>query len=140
MTTGSCIWRLVVTMAIAICVASCSSNDAPPPQTGFESMQLSPAAAGSCEIDAVKMCQVLEGSSAAAPSSQTASVSTPSSVMPTTAPDSLEFQIPAGQSIKLACYFDPQHTSLYRANATADSPLTGNSVEYMKQHGFCVKK
>jgi len=103
-------------------------------------MQLSPAAAGSCEIDAFKMCQVLEGSSAAAPSSQTASVSTPSSVMPTTAPDSLEFQIPAGQSIKLACYFDPQHTSLYRANATADSPLTGNSVEYMKQHGLCVKK
>ncbi len=73
MMTGSCISRLVVTMAIAICVASCSSNDAPPPQTGFESMQLSPAAAGSCEIDAFKMCQLLDGSSAGAAPSQTAS-------------------------------------------------------------------
>ena len=137
MMTGSCFSRLVV--AMAICVASCSSNNAPAPQTGFESMQLSPAAAGSCDIDAFKMCQLLDGSSAAA-SSQTASTQMPSSYGPPNIPDSLEFQIPAGQSLKLACYFDPQHTSLYRANATADSPLTGNSVEYMKQHGFCVKK
>jgi len=140
MMTGSCFSRLVVTMAMAICVASCSSSNAPAPQTGFESMQLSPAAAGSCDIDAFKMCQLLDGSSAGAAPSQTASTQMPSSYGPPNIPDSLEFQIPAGQSLKLACYFDPQHTSLYRANATADSPLTGNSVEYMKQHGFCVKK
>lgn len=59
---------------------------------------------------------------------------------PPNLPDSVEFQIPAGQNIKLMCYFDPQHTSIYRADATPDSALTGNSVEYMQKRGFCVKK
>jgi hypothetical protein len=137
MMTAARIARLLGTMTIAICVASCSSKNAQPPQMGLTTMQLSPAAAGSCKIDAVKMCQVTDSS--AAPSSQSAAVSMPSSYGPPNIPDSLEFQIPAGQTIKLACYFDPQHTSVYRAEATAETPLTGNSVEYMKQHGFCVK-
>jgi hypothetical protein len=38
------------------------------------------------------------------------------------------------------CYYDPQHTSVYRADATPDSALTGNSVAYMKQRGFCANK
>ncbi len=63
-----------------------------------------------------------------------------SSYGPPNLPDSYEFQIPAGQNIKLMCYYDPQHTSVYRADATADSALTGNSVEYMKQRGFCANK
>jgi len=45
-----------------------------------------------------------------------------------------------GQAIKLMCYYDPQHTSVYRADATAQSALTANSVEYMKQRGFCINK
>ena len=56
------------------------------------------------------------------------------------APESVEFQIPMGQAIKLMCYYDPQHTSVYRADATAQSALTANSVEYMKQRGFCISK
>ena len=97
--------------------------------------QISPAPAGSCQIDAVKMCQA-EGSSTT-PSSQPA---TTSSYGPPNMPESIDFQIPAGQTIKLMCYYDPQHTSVYRADATPDSPLTDNSVQYMKSQGFCVKK
>ena len=59
-----------------------------------------------------------------------------SSYGPPNMPDSIEFQIPAGQAIKLMCYYDPQHTSVYRADATPDSPLTDNSVEYMKKPGI----
>ena len=59
---------------------------------------------------------------------------------PPNLPDSYEFQIPAGQNIKLMCYYDPQHASVYRADATPDAALTGNSVEYMKQRGFCANK
>jgi hypothetical protein len=83
------------------------------------------------------MCQVTDGSQATAPP-HTAPM--PSSYGPPNVPDSLEFQIPAGQSITLSCFYDPQHSLLYRAEATAESPLTGNSVEYMKQHGFCANK
>jgi uncharacterized protein involved in copper resistance len=131
---------LAVVVTLATCAASCSSKSEQPPAMDLasmqmSSMQMSPAPAGSCQIDAVKMCQA-EGSSTT-PSSQPA---TTSSYGPPNMPESIEFQIPAGQTIKLMCYYDPQHSSVYRADATAQSALTGNSVEYMKKQGFCVSK
>ena len=130
----------IAASVIAICVASCSSQDAPPAaEIRVPNIQLSPAPAGSCQIDGVKMCQVTDGfSSALVP--QTPPASKASSLEPPASPDSLEFQIPAGQTINLLCYYDAQHKSLARAEATAESPLTGNSVQYMKQHGFCSNK
>ena len=125
-------------LTLAICTASCSSKNAQPPGMDLASMQISPAAAGSCEIDAVKMCQAT-GGLPAAPLSQPATVPMPG-YQPPSIPESVEFQIPAGQAIKLMCYYDPQHNSVYRADATAQSPLTGNSVEYMKKQGFCTNK
>jgi hypothetical protein len=131
--------RVALLAAIAVCIASCSSsnsNTQAPGTPDFSSMQLLPAPAGSCEIDAVKMCQVVGGSTAPPPTQP----STMSSYGPPNLPDSYEFQIPAGQNIKLMCYYDPQHASVYRADATPDAALTGNSVDYMKQRGFCANK
>jgi len=130
---------LVVLAAIATCTVSCSSKEEQPPGMNLPSMQMSPAAPGSCRIDAIKMCRVIEGY-AAGSSSQPVTGSVPSSYTSSITTDSVEFQIPAGQNIKLTCYSDPQHGSVYRADATAESALTGNSVEYMKQRGFCIKK
>jgi hypothetical protein len=126
---------LAVLVTIGTCAASCSSKTDQSPGMNAANMQMSPAAAGSCQIDAVKMCQA-EGSSTT-PSSQPA---TTSSYGPSNMPESIEFQIPAGETIKLMCYYDPQHSSVYRADATPQSALTGNSVEYMKKQGFCVSK
>jgi hypothetical protein len=125
--------------AIAICTASCSSKSAQPAAMDLAHMQISPAEAGSCEINAIKMCTALGGSTAA-PSSQTASMPMASSYGPPNMPESVEFQIPAGQAVKLMCYYDPQHSAVYRADATPESALTGNSVEYMKKQGFCANK
>ncbi|HEY6301043.1 MAG TPA: hypothetical protein VIW95_15495 [Candidatus Binatus sp.] len=124
---------LTVVVTIATCTASCSSKQEQPPAMDVGSTQISPAAAGSCKIDAVKMCQAT-GSSAPAPPQPAMA----SSYGPPNLPDSIEFQIPAGESIKLMCYYDPQHNSVYRADATPQSPLSGNSVEYMKKQGFCA--
>jgi hypothetical protein len=126
---------LAVLVTIATCAASCSGTSDQPPGMNLANMQISPAPAGSCNIDAVKMCQAEGGSTT--PASQPAPTS---SYGPSNMPESIEFQIPAGQSIKLMCYYDPQHTSVYRADATPESALTGNSVEYMKKQGFCVTK
>jgi hypothetical protein len=128
---------LVIFAAIATCTASCSSKEEQPPGMNLTSMQMSPAAPGSCRIDAIKMCQDEDGN--AAPAEQKATMPMPS-YGPPNLPDSIEFQIPAGQAIKLMCYYDPQHTSVYRADATPESPLTDNSVEYMNKRGFCVNK
>ncbi|MGC2278145.1 MAG: hypothetical protein WA571_19175 [Candidatus Binatus sp.] len=122
-------------MVIAACTAACSSKEETPPGMDLASMQMATAAPGSCPIDAVKMCQAEGGS--ASPSPQPAMTN---SYGPPNMPESIEFQIPAGQAIKLMCYYDPQHTSVYRADATPDAPLTDNSVEYMKKQGFCVNK
>ena len=94
-------------------------------------MQMTPAAAGSCKIDAIKMCQEEGGSAPTEPK-------TTMSYGPPNMPTSVEFQIPAGQAIKLMCYYEPQHNSVYRADATPEAALTENSVEYMKKQGFCV--
>jgi len=120
--------------ATAIWSAACSSN--PPPS--LASIQISPAAPGSCQIDAVKMCQATDGGGKAA--AQQAGAPIASSYGSSNMPDSIEFQIPAGQAIKLMCYYDPQHTSIYRADATPESDLTTNSVDYMKKQGFCTNK
>jgi hypothetical protein len=125
----------IMITAIAIWSAACSSKTAEPARPDLANMQISPAAAGSCQIDAVKMCQATDSSGKAA---QPASTSMAGSYGPANMPDSVEFQIPAGQAIKLMCYFDPQHTSVYRADATPEAALTGNSVEYMKKQGFCT--
>ena len=127
---------LTILMMIATCIASCSSKEEQPPN--LASMQMSTAPPGSSKIDAVKMCQA-EGGSAAPQAEQKATMPM-QSYGPPNLPDSIEFQIPAGQNIKLMCYYDPQHTSVIRADATPDSALTTNSVEYMKKQGFCVSK
>jgi hypothetical protein len=129
-------WALTALAAIATCAVSCSSQNAQSPMNDLASMHMSPAAVGSCQIDAVKMCQA-EGSSSAAPPSQASAMT---SYGPANLPESIDFQIPAGQVIKLMCYYEPQHGSVYRADATPESALTGNSVEYMKQQGFCTNK
>ena len=127
---------LPILVAIAIIIASCSSKETQaPPQvpdvSSMAGMSMTPAAAGACKIDAIKMCQQ-EGGSAPPPAPSLTSYGPPN--MPT----SVEFQIPAGQAIKLMCYYDPQHSSVYRADATPEAALTENSVEYMKKQGFCV--
>jgi hypothetical protein len=124
-------------MAIAMCIASCSSNEPQaqsqlPDVSSMASMQMTPAAAGSCKIDAVKMCQE-EGGGPPPPAQGSAMPYGPPNM-----PTSVEFQIPAGQAIKLMCYYEPQHNSVYRADATPEAALTENSVEYMKKQGFCV--
>ena len=142
MTTRTNVSRLAgmlsLLMAITICTASCSSTQEQSPGTSLARMQMSPAAPGSCQIDAVKMCQAEGGT--AAPQAEQKAVMPMLTYGPPNLPDSIEFQIPAGQSIKLMCYYDPQHTSVYRADATPDAPLTANSVDYMKKQGFCVSK
>lgn len=120
--------------AIAIWCAACSSKTEQP---SLASIKISPAAPGSCKIDAVKMCQVTDGGGKSTP--QQAGAPTPS-YGSSNMPDSVEFQIPAGQAIKLMCYYDPQHTSIYKADATAEADLTTNSVDYMKKQGFCTNK
>ena|ERR1700674_4427802 len=129
---------LAIIVAIAIWSAGCSSKTEQPPAQGPASMQMSTAPAGSCQIDAVKMCQATGGGSQSA--AQPASAPMAGSYGPSNMPESVEFQIPAGQNIKLMCYYDSQHSSVYKADATPESALTDNSVDYMKKQGFCSNK
>ena len=123
-------------VAIAILSAGCSSKTEQQP--GAAGGPVSTAAAGSCLIDAVKMCQATGGGSQTA--AQSASAPMAGSYGPSNLPESVEFQIPAGQNIKLMCYYDSQHSSVYKADATPESALTDNSVDYMKKQGFCSNK
>jgi hypothetical protein len=136
------IGALAILIAIMVGVASCSSSETQaPPQaaqapdvSSLTGVPVAPAAAGACKIDAIKMCQETAGGSAPAPAPPPSTMSYGPPNMPT----SVEFQIPAGQAIKLMCYYDAQGKSVYRADATPEAALTENSVEYMKKQGFCT--
>jgi hypothetical protein len=136
MTTMKKLTGLWMIVAIAIWSAGCSSKAEQPGVAGGPRIAMSPAAAGSCQIDAVKMCQATGSQTAA----NQASAPMAGSYGPSNLPESVEFQIPAGQSIKLMCYYDSQHSSVYKADATPESALTDNSVDYMKKQGFCSNK
>lgn len=129
------LWMIV---AIAIWSVGCSSKTETPGSDGGPHIGMIAAPAGSCQIDAVKMCQATGGGSQTA--AQSASAPMAGSYGPSNLPESVEFQIPAGQSIKLMCYYDSQHSSVYKADATPESALTDNSVDYMKKQGFCSSK
>jgi hypothetical protein len=127
---------LILTAAIAL--TACSSKEAPPGAPTIPDLKIKLAPPGSCNLDAAKMCNSLGGLSG-----QRAAVA-PTAAQTTyansTTPESVEFQIPAGQAIKLMCYYDQPHAAIVRADATPDSPLTDNSVAYLKSQGFCAKK
>jgi hypothetical protein len=129
---------LAMILALAIWSAGCSSKAEQPPAQGPAGMQMSTAPAGSCQIDAVKMCQATGGGSQTA--AQPAGAPMAGAYGPSNMPESVEFQIPAGQNIKLMCYYDSQRSAVYKADATPESALTDNSVDYMKKQGFCSNK
>jgi hypothetical protein len=124
-------------IATALMLAACSSKSSSQ-QQGLAGIKIAPAPPGSCEIDAAKMCASIGNLAHSGESTATAAEQT--SYMSATVPESMEFQIPAGQAIKLSCYYNQAHTAIVRADAAAESALTDNSVAYMKGQGFCAQK
>jgi hypothetical protein len=130
---------LILSFALALTLTACSSSEqqqAGPPT--MPNMKMSLAAPGSCNIDAAKMCSSL--GTLSGQGAPTASQAAQTTYANATAPESIDFQIPAGQPIKLLCYYDQQRTKIVRADATPESPLTDNSVSYLKSQGFCTSK
>jgi hypothetical protein len=137
MTKGSCVKRssgspLVVATAVAMLVFACASQNSSAPQA----VAGVPSRDATCNIDARKMCAAIDKG----PGGNTAASAPPLSQSYGTAtmPDSLDFQIPAGPEVRLMCYFDPQHLTIARADATPKTPLDANAVKYLKEQGFCV--
>jgi hypothetical protein len=124
--------------AMALILTACSSKEAPPGAPVIPNLKIALAPPGSCNIDAAKMCNSIGGlsgqRSAVAPSAAQTTYAN------ATTPESVDFQIPAGQAIKLMCYYDQQHTAIVRADATPESQLTDNSAAYLKSQGFCAQK
>jgi hypothetical protein len=125
-------YLLVIAAAIAMLLSACASQNppAPPAVTG------APSTDATCNIDARKMCAAIDKGAGG----NTTSSAPPLSQSYGTAamPDSIDFQIPAGPEVRLMCYFDPQHVTVARADATPKSPLDANAVKYLKEQGFCV--
>ncbi len=125
-----------------LAASACSSSNPAPSEQNLASLKVAPAPAGSCDIDAIKMCTSLgslanQSASIPPPTSASAAQTTYASA---NMPESIDFQIPAGQAIRLMCYYNPQHTAIARADATPVSALTDNSVAYLKTQGFCPQK
>src|ERR1700730_24321 len=84
---------LAIILMLAIWSSGCSSKTEQPAFVGGPRVAMVVAPAGSCQIDAVKMCQATTGSQTAA---QPSSAPMAGSYGPPNMPESVEFQIPAG--------------------------------------------
>lgn len=118
--------------AVVTQLSACASqqNSPPPPVAG------TPSTDATCNIDARKMCAAIDKGAASTSSSSAPPLS--QSYGSAAMPDSIDFQIPAGPEVRLMCYFDPQHVTVARADATPKVPLDANAVKYLKEQGFCV--
>jgi hypothetical protein len=124
------LWMIAGVVAMLIAGCANQQTSAPPAVAG------TPATDASCNIDARKMCAAIDKGSAAASSSSPPPLQ--QSYGSAAMPDSIDFQIPAGPAVRLMCYFDPQHVTVARADATPKTPLDANAVKYLKEQGFCV--
>ncbi len=123
---------LILVGAIVSQLPACANqqNPAPPAVAG------TPSTDTTCNIDARKMCAAIDKGAASTSSSSAPPLS--QSYGSAAMPDSIDFQIPAGPEVRLMCYFDPQHVTVARADATPKTPLDANAVKYLKEQGFCV--
>ncbi len=123
--------------AMALAFAACASSA---PATTVAASEAGGAAA-ECKIDAVKICQTAGGGGAPAKNApqmampQTGGYGTSSAALPET----IEFTIPAGPTLQLMCYYDPQHTKVTRADVANQVAMTPSTVKYLKDQGFCAQ-
>lgn len=125
-------WALIA--ALSISIAGCGStaaNTAPPAATAADT--------GGCQIDAAKICQ------ATGPKADTGSAMTmPPAVSygpaPGTLPQTVQFDIPAGPSLQVMCYYDPQHGGVSHADLANAPPMTPATVKYLRDQHFCANQ
>jgi hypothetical protein len=96
------------------------------------------APAGACKIDAVKICQTAGGGAAKNPEPMAAG-QMGYGASSATMPDTIEFSIPAGPTLQLMCYYDPQHSKVTRADVANQVAMTSATVKYLKDQGFCAQ-
>ncbi len=128
--------EMLMLAALAAALGACASQA---PATAVSA----PAAGGGtaeCKIDAVKICQSTGGGAPAknAPQMampQTGGYGTSSAALPET----IEFTIPAGPTLQLMCYYDPQHGKVTRADVANQVAMTPTTVKYLKDQGFCAR-
>jgi hypothetical protein len=123
---------LIFAAAIVSQLAACASQQTP---AATPAVAGTPSTDATCNIDARKMCAAIDKGAASTSSSQPPLAQSYGSAA---MPDSIDFQIPAGPEVRLMCYFDPQHVTVARADATPKTPLDANAVKYLKEQGFCV--
>jgi hypothetical protein len=91
------------------------------------------APAGGCTVDAMKICKDAQsaGTLEAAP---TMGMGSMQSALPRTA----RVEVPGGPTVQAMCYYDPQHSSVTRADWTATATLDANAVAYLQSKKLCA--
>jgi hypothetical protein len=127
-----------VAAMLALGAAACASSAAAPQTTVSASATQTGAPAGDCKIDAVKICQT-EGGGAAKNPEPMAAGQMGYGASSATMPDTIEFSIPAGPTLQLMCYYDPQHSKVMRADIANQVAMNAATVKYLKDQGFCAQ-
>jgi hypothetical protein len=126
-----------VAAALALGVSACASSA--PATTVSAPAAEAGAPPAECKVDAVKICQAEGGGAAAKNPAPMAMGQMGYGASSATMPDTIEFSIPAGPTLQLMCYYDPQHTRVTRADVANQVAMSASTVKYLKDQGFCTQ-
>jgi hypothetical protein len=125
-----------IAAAIAFAMSACASSA---PATTVSAPAEAGGPAAECKIDAVKICQTTGASGTAKSPAPMAMGQMGYGATSATMPDTIEFTIPAGPTLQLMCYYDPQHSKVTRADVANQVAMTPSTVKYLKDQGFCAQ-
>jgi hypothetical protein len=131
---GTVTRRPLATFAIAAAAAilsGCAASPAAAPQGAPPLAAAAPA--GGCTVDAMKICKDAQaaGTLEAAPAMGMGSMQ---SALPRTA----RVEVPGGPTVQAMCYYDPQHSTVTRADWTATATLDAKAIAYLQSKKLCA--
>jgi hypothetical protein len=121
----------IAMMAMAASIGGCAGPAAAPPPSPAAATQ---APAGECSVDAKKICETARAAGSLEAPPKTMGYGPSQSGLPSTA----RVEIPGGPVVQAMCYYDPQRSTLNRADWTASAQLDAKALAYLKSKNLCA--
>jgi hypothetical protein len=125
--------RAIAAIAFAAASATIGGCAASPAAPQVAPPVAAAAPAGGCTVDAMKICNDAQaaGTLTAAPAM---GMGATQAALPRTA----RVEIPDGPTVQAMCYYDPQHTTVTRADWTATATLDAKAIDYLRNKKLCA--
>jgi hypothetical protein len=126
--------RIIGTIAMVAMAAAFAGCAEPAAASAPHPVAAAPSSAGGCSVDAKKICEAARAAGTLEAPPKPMGYGPSQYGMPSTA----RVEIPGGPVVQAMCYYDPQRSTLGRADWTASAELDANALAYLKSKNLCA--